>query len=126
MDVQSRSEDAAALGALIQALARYAAEVRNGDPLPPPEAIALSAWRASRDGLQATIAHGGSLRPVPEVVRDVLARARPHARELGTEEELEGVERILREGNGADRQRAAAGRGDLEALLQALRDETAK
>jgi carboxylate-amine ligase len=37
-------------------------------------------------------------------VRRTLKTLRPHARDLGSEEELAGVEEILRRGNGADRQ----------------------
>jgi hypothetical protein len=40
--------------------------------------------------------------------------------------ELEGVERIVREGNGADRQRAAHERGGMPGLLRYLADVTAR
>ena len=49
----------------------------------------------------------------------------PHARELGAEDALEGIERILREGGGADRQRAAHAEGGLDAVCAALVDATA-
>jgi carboxylate-amine ligase len=42
--------------------------------------------------------------PVAALVRRTLKTIRPHARDLGAEEELTGVEEILRRGNGADRQ----------------------
>jgi carboxylate-amine ligase len=42
--------------------------------------------------------------PVAALVRRTLQRLRPHARDLGSEEELAGVEEILRRGNGADHQ----------------------
>ena len=38
--------------------------------------------------------------------------------------ELEGIERIVREGNGADRQRAAYERGGMPGLLRYLADVT--
>jgi carboxylate-amine ligase len=41
---------------------------------------------------------------VAQVVRRTLKLIAPHARELGSEAELAGVEQILRRGNGADRQ----------------------
>jgi carboxylate-amine ligase len=41
---------------------------------------------------------------VAQAVRRTLKLIAPHARELGSEAELEGVEEILRRGNGADRQ----------------------
>ena len=42
--------------------------------------------------------------PVAQMVRRTLKLVEPHARELGSESELAGVEQILRRGNGADRQ----------------------
>ncbi len=39
-----------------------------------------------------------------QVIRRTLKLVEPHARELGSEAELSGVEQILRRGNGADRQ----------------------
>ncbi|MDX6722746.1 MAG: glutamate---cysteine ligase / carboxylate-amine ligase, partial [Solirubrobacteraceae bacterium] len=55
-----------------------------------------------------------------EVIRATLELARPFARELGDADALSGVERILAEGNGADRQRAAHARGGMEAVLELL------
>jgi carboxylate-amine ligase len=52
-------------------------------------------------------------------------RARPHARELGSEDALDGIERILREGGGARRQREVAERGGVAAVVEALVAETA-
>ncbi len=42
--------------------------------------------------------------PVAALVRRTLKTLRPHARDLGSEEELAGIEEILSRGNGADRQ----------------------
>jgi carboxylate-amine ligase len=42
--------------------------------------------------------------PVAQLVRRTLRDVEPHARELGSERELEGVREILARGNGADRQ----------------------
>jgi carboxylate-amine ligase len=41
---------------------------------------------------------------VAQLVRRKLAEVEPHARELGSDRELEGIHEILRQGNGADRQ----------------------
>jgi carboxylate-amine ligase len=41
---------------------------------------------------------------VAALVRRTLKTLRPHARDLGSEEELAGIEEILSRGNGADRQ----------------------
>lgn len=123
MDVQPRLEDAAALAALVQGLARDAVEA----PRPPvaTEAIGWSSFRATRDGVDAALLLDGSLRPLPELARRAVEAARPHARELGSEAALEGVERILREGGGAGRQRTLAASGGVPALVDALVEETA-
>jgi glutamate---cysteine ligase / carboxylate-amine ligase len=42
--------------------------------------------------------------PVAQLVRRTLREIEPHARELGSERELEGIDEILARGNGADRQ----------------------
>ena len=42
--------------------------------------------------------------PVAQLIRRTLRDVEPHARELGSERELEGVREILARGNGADRQ----------------------
>ena len=74
------------------------------------------ARRAAARGCRST----ARCAPCPEVARAALERARPHARELGSADALEGIERILAEGNGADRQRAAHARGGMPALLDLL------
>jgi carboxylate-amine ligase len=42
--------------------------------------------------------------PVAQLVRRTLRDIEPHARELGSERELDGIREILSRGNGADRQ----------------------
>jgi carboxylate-amine ligase len=124
MDAQSALWSVAGLAALVHGLARAAVD----DPprrWSPREALMESSFRAARDGLAATLLHDGSRRPVPEIARAAVARARPFAREVGAEDQLELVERILRDGGGADRQRAAHARGGMPALLEHLVGETA-
>ena len=80
MDVQSSLEDAAALAALVQALAAQALESAARRGL-PAEAIAESSFRASRDGIDATILHDGALRPAARGrARDGRGGRRPRAR----------------------------------------------
>ena len=122
MDAQSRIDDVAALAALVQALCLHEHEAGRAD-WPPPEAISESSFRAARDGIDATILHDGALRPVGEIARVVVAAVAPHARTLGCERELEGIERIVSEGGGAGRQRAAFSKGGLEVLLRQLAQE---
>jgi glutamate---cysteine ligase / carboxylate-amine ligase len=120
LDGQSRLEDVAALGALVQALALMEAE--SARDYAPTEAIAWSAFRAARDGLDAEVLAGGRLTPVREAAQLALSAARPHSPQPDA---LYGLERILREGGGADRRRAAHSRGGMQAMLEELVAETA-
>jgi carboxylate-amine ligase len=124
MDSQSALWSAAALAALVHGLARAAAEDRRGEWV-AREVLMEASFTAARDGLRARLPLDGALRPVPDLARAALERARPHVEELGGAEALDGVERILAEGNGADRQRAAHARGGMAALLELLVAEAA-
>ena len=42
--------------------------------------------------------------PIAKLVRRTLKEIEPHARELGSERELEGISELLARGNSADRQ----------------------
>jgi glutamate---cysteine ligase / carboxylate-amine ligase len=122
MDSQFSHESAAGLAALVHSLARRGVEERG--PWVTREVLMESSFRAARDGLYATLWHDGALRPVPEIARATLDLARPYARELGSDAALEGIERILVEGNGAFRQRAAFASGGMQAVLAELVAET--
>jgi carboxylate-amine ligase len=124
MDSQSSLRNVAGLAALVQALAWQAAE----EPWPweHRDVLMESSFRAARDGLAATLWDDGALRPVPEVARAAIRHAAPYARELGSDGALEELERLLVEGNGAMRQRAAFRRGGMPAVLADLAHETAQ
>lgn len=116
MDSQSSLRDVLALAALVHALARRAAESFSGEST-PREALMESSFRAARDGLAASLWWEGGMRPVPEIARSLLAS-------LGSTAELGEVERLLREGNGAARQRAAFARCGMPGMLAQLVAET--
>jgi glutamate---cysteine ligase / carboxylate-amine ligase len=120
LDSQPRLEDVAGLAALVQGLARLEAE--SAREYAPTEAISWSAFRAARDGLDAEVLADGRLLSVREAARRAIAAARPHSPEPDA---LDEVERILSEGTGADRRRAAYGRGGMKAMLEDLVAETA-
>lgn len=124
MDSQSSLADVAGLGALVHALARRAAEEHG--PWEHRDALMESSFRAARDGLDATLWHDGALRPVPEIARATVELALPYARELGSDAALEEIERLLLDGNGAARRRAAFARGGMIELLAELAEETAQ
>ena len=123
MDAVPRVEDAIALAAYVQALvARYTAE-----PFAPQHAvIALeNKWRASRYGLEATMIGAEPGTTVSRLVARTLEAVAPYARDLGCDRELEGIERILRDGNGAQRQlRVYAEGGDVRAVTREIAEVT--
>jgi carboxylate-amine ligase len=119
LDVQTGLDEAAGISALVHALALRAAESPVERPS-PAQTIAWSWFRAARDGLDAEIAHAGRLVPLRQVARETLASLG------GSDPALQGVDKILGEGNGADRQRAAFARGGMAALLGHLAAETAQ
>ncbi|HET7122186.1 MAG TPA: YbdK family carboxylate-amine ligase [Solirubrobacterales bacterium] len=120
MDVQPRPEANAAIAALIQALA--AKEIDSpGAPGLTREAIEESYFQAERYGLEAQLmVDESTAAPAREVARGTLEEARPYAEQLGGAAALEEVERILVEGNGAERQRRVFERGGMRALLEEL------
>jgi carboxylate-amine ligase len=124
MDAQSRLASVAGLAALVHALAAACADGHGA--LESAEALTESSFRAGRDGLDATIWWDGALRPVPEVAAHAIALARPYARELGGEDALGQIQRVLHDGNGADRMRAAHAVGGMSAVLERLVAETAE
>jgi carboxylate-amine ligase len=63
--------------------------------------------------------------PVAQLVRRRLKELAPHARELGSERELEGIQDILTRGNGADRQlRVFNANHDLVEVVREIADAT--
>ncbi len=124
MDVQAKPEANAAIAALIQALAAKEID-RPGAPGLTREAIEESYFQAERYGLEARLMIDESTAaPAPEVARATLEEARPYAEQLGGEGALEEIDRIVAEGNGADRQRRVHGEGGMEALLSDLAERT--
>jgi carboxylate-amine ligase len=110
-DAVTRLEHVVSLVAYCQALVKLFSErFDRGDPIPSYHRILTTEnkWLAGRYGLEAPLmdlATGRRNRiPVAQLIRRTLKELEPHARELGSERELEGIEEILRNGNGADRQ----------------------
>jgi carboxylate-amine ligase len=110
-DAVTRVEDAVALAAYCQALVKlYCERFDRGDKIPTFHRILTNEnkWLAARYGLEAPLMDLETGRrnrtPVAQLVRRRLRDLEPHARELGSERELEGIGEILAKGNGADRQ----------------------
>jgi carboxylate-amine ligase len=123
LDAQSSLDDLRGLVALIHCLAYHEAMVADRSH-PPTELLDEASFRAIRDGLDARISVGGPVQHVQGLARQALDLAFGYAPALGCTAALEAVERLLAEGNGADRQRRAHARGGMEALLTQLTAET--
>lgn len=123
MDAQSRVESAAGIAALVHALAVGCA-LGEEEAAPPTEGIMESSFRAARDGIDATIWWRGAVRPIREVAADALTVARRYARDLDAEDALEEIERILHDGGGAGRMRAAHASGGMNEVLARLAEES--
>lgn len=119
VDAQTDLESAAAIAALARAIMRRAVEDPVSDPA-PEQALHWSTFGAARDGLDARIWFEGSPRPLREVAEDVLDRIGDDA-----DPEIDGIRRIVREGGGADRQRAVFQTAGMPGLLRNLADATA-
>jgi carboxylate-amine ligase len=124
-DAQTELSRAAALTALVHCLTRLEAE-RDQTDIPAREALAESSFQATRHGLDATLLDRRA-EPVParELALRCLEDAGTVAGELGCEQELARVSRILDEGSGAERQRAVHAERGMNGLLDWLVESSA-
>ncbi len=124
VDVQTDAAGSSAIAALIQAIAAKELE-RPTAPGLYREALEESYFQAASHGLDAEILFDAETpEPAREVGQRVLSAVRPFARELGGEAALEEIERILREGNGAEDQRRIHSEAGLDGLLDYLAERT--
>lgn len=125
MDVQSTAAANCGFAALIQALAAREVERPSAGDL-QREALEESCYQAGRHGLEARLmVAGGKAAPARGVAVRALDEARPYAEDLGGAGALAEIERILAEGNGAERQRRAFASGGIPAVLEYLARATA-
>jgi glutamate---cysteine ligase / carboxylate-amine ligase len=132
MDAVSRVEDTTALAAYVQGLVKlYSERFESGAELPSYHRILTTEnkWLAARYGLEAPVMDLVTGRrnrvPVAQLVRRALREIEPHARELGSERELEGIRDILDRGNGADRQlRVFNANRDIVEVVSEIADAT--
>jgi carboxylate-amine ligase len=131
-DGVTRVEHAVALAAYCQALVKlYCDRFDSGEAIPSFHRILTSEnkWLAARYGLEAPLMDLVTGRrnrvPVAQLVRRRLKELEPHARELGSESELEGIQDILAKGNGADRQlRVFNANRDVTEVVREIADAT--
>jgi glutamate---cysteine ligase / carboxylate-amine ligase len=132
MDAVTRVEDTTALAAYVQGLVKhYSDAYEAGRELPSYHRILTTEnkWLGARYGLEAPVMDLVTGRrnrvPVAQLVRRALREIEPHARELGSERELEGIRDILARGNGSDRQlRVFNANRDIVEVVSEMADAT--
>jgi glutamate---cysteine ligase / carboxylate-amine ligase len=131
-DAMTRLEHVVAVVAYCQALVKLLSErFERGEEIPSYHRILTTEnkWLAGRYGLEAPLmdlATGRRNRiPIMQLIRRTLKEIEPHARELGSERELEGIQEILSNGNGADRQlRVFNANRDIVEVVSEIADAT--
>ena len=111
-DAQSRVDDTIALAALIQAVVVKLHKLLRQNTsfrIYRRRMIEENRWRASRYGIDGKLIDFGRNREVEtrSLINEILEFVAPEVHELGSEREMAHIERIMREGTGADRQLAA-------------------
>jgi glutamate---cysteine ligase / carboxylate-amine ligase len=108
-DAQSRVDDTIALAALMQAIVAKLQKLRRQNVTfrsYPRRLLDENRWRASRYGLDGKLIDFGRKCEMDErdLLHEMLEFISTEVDELGTHVELSHIERIMREGTGADRQ----------------------
>ena len=129
-DIPMRLEETIAIAAMCQAVIAklYKLHEQNLSFRHYHRALIMeNKWRAARYGLDGKMIDFGKQTEVParDLIREILEFVADAAGELGSLTELGYVERILEEGNGADRQlRVFAETGDLNKVVDYMVEET--
>ncbi|MFH8702052.1 carboxylate-amine ligase, partial [Streptomyces chartreusis] len=125
LDVQLRVDDAVMLAGLVRALVTTELEaVSAGTPAPEwhPELLRAGLWHAARHGLNDTLVDlGRSTRPAGDVLFELLRHVTPALDAAGDTQQVTAlIHRLLQDGTGADRQRAALAEGGLQAVTDLI------
>jgi carboxylate-amine ligase len=129
-DAQSRVDDTLAIAALIQAvIVKLHKLLRQNITFRVYRRRLLdeNRWRASRYGIDGKLIDFGKEAEVEtrSLLNELLEFVSTEVNELGTEKEMAHIERIMREGTGADRQVAAWERTqDMKAVVDQIVAET--
>jgi carboxylate-amine ligase len=123
LDVQLRVDDAVMFAGIIRALVDTAlADAAAGIPVAEtaPELLQASMWHAARYGLSDTLIDpGGHRRRAGDVLYQLLQYIAPALEASGDTREVTSlVHRLLKEGTGADQQRAALAEASLHGVIE--------
>ncbi|WP_232248107.1 carboxylate-amine ligase [Streptacidiphilus rugosus] len=129
-DVQLRVDDAVMIAGLVRALAMTLLEdesARRASEVCPPEVLAAGAWRAARHGVTGDLLDpwSGRERRAHDVLADMVAYLRPALGRAGDAREIvPHLERLMDEGNGAERQRRTLQERGLTGLNEFIVSQT--
>ena len=129
-DAQTRVDDTLAIAALIQAIIAklYKLLWQNTTfRIYRRRLLDENRWRAARYGIHGKLIDFGKESEVEErsLLNELLEFVASEVNELGTQHEMAHIERIMREGTGADRQLATfAQTGDVKAVVDQIVQET--
>ena len=129
-DAQSRVDDTIALAALMQAIVSKLQKLRRQNVtfrMYPRRLIDENRWRASRYGIDAKLIDFGRKCETDEreLLHEMLEFIATEMDELGNHAEVAHIEKIMREGTGADRQLAVWERtNDMKAVVDHIVEET--
>jgi glutamate---cysteine ligase / carboxylate-amine ligase len=129
-DAQSRVDDTIALAALMQTIVVKLLKLRRQNVTfrnYPRRLIDENRWRAGRYGLDGKLIDFGRKRETEEreLLHEMLHFLAEEVEELGNQREIEHIERIIRQGTGADRQLAVWERTqDMRAVVDQIVAET--
>ncbi|MEP7072123.1 MAG: carboxylate-amine ligase, partial [Verrucomicrobiota bacterium] len=129
-DAQSRVEDTLAIAALIQAITAKLFKLLRQNVtfrIYRRRLLDENRWRASRYGIGGRLIDFGKEEEAEErsLIQELLEFVSSEVDELGSRREMDHIERILREGTGADRQLANYARTqDMRAVVDQIVAET--
>jgi carboxylate-amine ligase len=129
-DAQSRVDDTLAIAALIQAVISKLHKLLHQNitfRIYRRRLLDENRWRAARYGIEGKMIDFGREAEVDErsLLNELLDFVSSEVKELGSEREMAHIERIIREGTGADRQLAAWERTqDMKAVVDQIVVET--
>jgi carboxylate-amine ligase len=129
-DAQSRVDDTLAIAALIQAVISKLHKLLHQNitfRIYRRRLLDENRWRAARYGIDGKLIDFGKEAEVDErsLLNELLDFVSTEVKELGSEREMAHIERIIREGTGADRQLAAWERTqDMKAVVDNIVVET--
>src|SRR5213080_1693508 len=129
-DAQTRVDDTLAIAALIQAIIAKLFKLiwkNTTFRIYRRRLLDENRWRAARYGIHGKLIDFGKESEVEErsLLNELLDFVSSEVNEFGSQREMAHIERIMREGTGADRQLAAYQRtGDMKAVVDQIVEET--